>query len=75
MSLVRRAALGAGVLQTGGALVYGALEAIPTQLVVRSTSGATLETVDFAAKAQEHAEYCAGYAEPPLPPPAPPSAG
>ncbi len=48
-------------LHAGGNLVYGAFTSIPSELVVRSPSGASVLTVNLAAQAAELNEYCAGY--------------
>jgi len=48
-------------LHAGGDLVYGAFASVPSELVVRSPSGASVLTVNLAAQASELNEYCAGY--------------
>jgi hypothetical protein len=48
----------------GGPLVFGAFEAMPSELIVRRADGSALYTESLTAKATEASEYCAGYAEP-----------
>lgn len=50
-------------LHPPGALAYSLLGALPTELVVTSSSGATLEKVDLTARAKSETEYCEGYVE------------
>lgn len=50
-------------LHTTGMLAYSLLDALPTELVVTSASGATLLKVDLTARAKSETEYCEGYVE------------
>jgi hypothetical protein len=50
-------------LHTPGTLAYSLLGALPAELVVRSSTGATLLKVDLTARAKSETEYCEGYVE------------
>jgi len=50
-------------LHAKGPLVYGVFAALPSELIVRSSNGATLYTESLAARAKEEAEFCEGYEE------------
>jgi hypothetical protein len=51
-------------LHAGGPLAYGVFPTLPTELVVRDSSGATLFTESLARRIANHSEFCAGAAEP-----------
>ena len=44
-------------------LVYGVFSTVPQELVVRNSEGSTLYTESLAMRADEEAEFCAGYEE------------
>lgn len=50
-------------LHAGGSLAYGAFSTYPSELVVRGADGSTLFSESLATREQNHAEFCAGYAE------------
>jgi hypothetical protein len=50
-------------LHTPGTLAYSLLDALPTELLVTSATGATLLKVDLTARAKSETEYCEGYVE------------
>ena len=50
-------------LDAPGMLAYGLFDGLPTELVVRSATGATLVKEDLTTSAKSETEYCEGYAE------------
>ncbi len=50
-------------LHAPGILAYSLLDALPTELVVTSASGATLSKEDLTARSKSDTEYCEGYVE------------
>ena len=53
----------AAELNARGPLVYGVFSTVPQELVVRNSEGSTLYTESLAMRADEEAEFCAGYEE------------
>jgi hypothetical protein len=51
-------------LHAKGPLVYGVFSALPSELTVLESNGATVYTENLQAKAAEAAQFCEGYAEP-----------
>jgi hypothetical protein len=56
-------------LHAGGVLAYIVLSSVPTELVVRTPSGKTVETENLTKLARETAEKCQGESEGPAPAP------
>jgi hypothetical protein len=50
-------------LHSGGPLVYGVFQTLPSELVVLGGDGSTLYSESLVARATEEREYCEGYAE------------
>jgi hypothetical protein len=50
-------------LHSGGPLVYGVFPTLPSELIVRTSNGATLYSESLAAKDKEETEFCEGYTE------------
>lgn len=62
LTALRRLAIPAQ-LRAKGALVFAVFPAAPSQLVLESSDGRVLRTIDLSHYAREGTEYCEGYAE------------
>jgi hypothetical protein len=50
-------------LDAEGPLVYGVFSKVPLELIVRDSDGSTLYSESLVVRANEEAEFCAGYTE------------
>jgi hypothetical protein len=53
-------------LHAKGPLVYGVFSALPSELTIVGANGSTVYTESLQTQATEAAQFCEGYAEPPL---------